>query len=129
MWTTTTQVQNGKDQPVFSLQSIDYNPNIQLLPGLGAEALGITIEVVGDLRPSRDGMGVVGTISFQSSGNLPLPMRILPEGVLKGASEAINQIVVNFAVASFQKGAVAKYQEFQQQQQRTTQVQVQAQQE
>jgi len=116
MWTTMTQVQDGKDQPVFSLQSIDYNPNIQLLPGLGipAEALALTIEVVGDLRPSQDGTGVVGTISFQTSGNLPPPMRILPEGVLKGASEAINQLIVNFAVASFEKGAIAKYQEFQQ---------------
>jgi hypothetical protein len=114
MW-TTTQLQDGKDQPVFSLQSIDYNPNIELFPGFGipAEALAVTIEVVGDLRPNRDGTGVIGTISFQSSGNLPPPMRLLPEGVLKGASEAINQLIVDVAVASFQKEAVAKYQEFQ----------------
>jgi hypothetical protein len=68
----TTQLRDGKDQPVLYLHSIDYNPNIQLLPGL--EALGITIEVVGDLRPSRDGTGVIGTISFQTSCNLPQPM-------------------------------------------------------
>jgi hypothetical protein len=124
MWTTktTTQLRDGKDQPVLYLHSIDYNPNIQLLPGL--EALGVTIEVVGDLRPSRDGTGVIGTISFQTSCNLPQPMRLVSEGVLKGACEDINQIVVNFAVASCQKGAVAKYQIFRQQQ-RTIQVQVQ----
>ena len=116
MWTAMTQLQNGKDQPVFSLQSIDFNPNIQLLPGLGvpSEALDLSIEVVGDLRPNRDGTGVTGTISFQTSGNLPVPMRILPDGVLKGASEAINQLILNLAVANFEKGAIAKYQEFQQ---------------
>jgi hypothetical protein len=118
MW-TTTQAEDGKTQPVFSIQSIDYNPNIQLLPGLGvpAEALGVTIEVVGDLRPSEDGTGVIGTISFQSSANLSLPMQLLPEAVLKGATQAVNKIILNFAVSNFQKGAVAKYQEFQQQQQ------------
>jgi hypothetical protein len=130
MWTTTTattttaQQQQQQQQPVvFSIQSIDYNPNIQLLPGLGvpADALGVTIEVVGELRPSRDGTGVTGVVSFQSSGILPLPMRILPEGVLKSAAEAFNQIIVDFAVASFQKGAIAKFQEFQQQQQQQKQ--------
>ena len=117
MWTTIEEAQHPSSSssssstaPAFSLQSIDYNPNIQLLPGLGvpAEALGITIEVVWDLRSSRDGTGVTGTISFQTSGTLPVPMRLLPEELLKSTSEAIYQIVVDFAVASFQKGAIAK---------------------
>jgi hypothetical protein len=49
-----------------------------------------------------------------SDGNLPLPMQLLPQGVLKGVSEAINQILVNFGVASSQKGgATLKHHEFQ----------------
>ena len=100
--------------PVFKLQSIDFDPNIQLLPGLNipAESLGIRIEVVGELRPSKDGKGVEGRIGFVSGGDLPPPMRLLPEPALKSASDLICKTVTDFAIMSFQNGARAKYQEF-----------------
>ena len=102
------------DHPVFSLQSVNFDPNIQVLPGLriSADSLGIIIEVVGELRPTKDGKGVVGDIAFQTSGELPPPMRLLPEPALKAASDTINKTIVNFAIQSFQKGATAKYREF-----------------
>lgn len=100
--------------PVFKLQSIDFDPNIELLPGLNipAESLGIQIEVVGELKPSSDGRGVEGKIGFVSGGDLPPPMRLLPESMLKSASDVICKTVSDFAISSFQKGARAKYQEF-----------------
>ena len=100
--------------PVFKLQSVDFDPNIELLPGLNipAESLGIQIEVVGELKPSKDGRGVEGRIGFVSGGDLPPPMRLLPEPALKSASDVICKTVSDFAIASFQKGARAKYQEF-----------------
>lgn len=111
MW---TQPDPNTGEQVFSIQSIDYDPNIQLLPGVGisASSLGLTIDVVGELRPSKDGMGVTGSISFATTGNLPPPMRILPESPLKIASDTINDTVVSFAVESFQKGAIRQYREF-----------------
>lgn len=108
-------IEKDKDGlPVFQLQSIDFNPNIQLLPGLNvpAEALGIQIEVVGELRPSKDGKGVEGRIGFVSGGDLPPPMRLLPEPALKSASDLICKTVTDFAIVSFQNGARAKYEEF-----------------
>ena len=54
---------------VFKLQSIDFDPNIQLfpgLPGITPESLGINIDVVGELRPSPDGRSVSGVIGFRS---------------------------------------------------------------
>lgn len=100
--------------PVFQLQSIDFDPNIQLLPGINvpAESLGIQIEVVGELRPSKDGKGVEGRIGFVSGGDLPPPMRLLPEPVLKSASDLICRTVSDFAIMSFQNGARKKYKEF-----------------
>jgi len=105
---------NGVKSPIFKLQSIDFDPNIELLPGLNvpASSLGIQIEVVGELRPSKDGQGVEGRIGFVSGGDLPPPMRLLPEPVLKSASDLICKTVSDFAIMSFQRGARAKYKEF-----------------
>jgi hypothetical protein len=113
-----TTIDPATQQPVFTLQSVDFDPNIQILPGMriSAASLGIIIEVAGELRPSADGKGVTGGIAFQTTGNLPPPMRILPEPVLKAASDAINQTVVNFAVQNFQKGATEMYRDFQKKQ-------------
>ena len=110
MWTSSFDM----SLPLFELQSLSYNPNLQLLPGVGVntDSLGIVIDVVGNLTPTEDGMGVVGKIAFESSGELPPPMRILPEPVLKGASDAICDTVTKFAIQSFQQGAIANYKEF-----------------
>jgi hypothetical protein len=111
MWT-----ENDSELPVFSLHSMSFDPNLQILPGIGvsAQSLGIVIEVAGELRPTQDGTGVTGRISFQTRGDLPPPMRLLPETVLKAASDSINETVSRFAVRSFQRGAAAKYGEFRQ---------------
>ena len=105
---------NDKSKPVFLLQSVGFDPNIQLLPGLSvsAEELGIVIEVSGELRPSQDGSGVSGRIAFQTSGMLPLPLRVLPNRALQAATDSINNIIVNFAIQSFEKGATSKFKEF-----------------
>lgn len=110
----TSYVNDDPSLPVFQLQSVGFNPNIQVLPGISmtAEQLGIDIVVSGELRPSKDGMGVTGRIAFETSGNLPPPLRILPEQALKSATDTIDQTIVDFAIKSFQKGALAKYQEF-----------------
>mmetsp|Transcript_128456 Transcript_128456/g.371723 ORF Transcript_128456/g.371723 Transcript_128456/m.371723 type:complete len:275 (+) Transcript_128456:88-912(+) len=114
---------DSSGQPVFSLQSVGFDPNIQLLPGVGvsASSLGIHIDVVGELRPSKDGTGVSGVISFATTGNLPPPMRVLPEPALKMASDTINETIVSFAVKSFQQGAIQKYKEYQASKQGQTQ--------
>lgn len=110
----TRYVQDDPKQPVFLLQSVGFDPNIQLLPGISvsAEDLGIVIEVSGELRPTQDGTGVSGRIAFQTSGRLPPPLRILPARALQAATDSINQVIVNFAIQSFEKGATAKYNEF-----------------
>lgn len=110
MWTEIDQ----SGVPVFKLQSIGFDPNIQVLPGVNipASALGIDIEVVGELRPSRDGKGVEGKIGFVSSGNLTPPLRLLPEPALKTASNVICKTISDFAIQSFQKGARLKYREY-----------------
>jgi len=112
----TRFAKNDPKQPVFLLQSVGFDPNIQLLPGLSmsAEDLGIEIEVSGELRPTKDGMGVSGRIAFQTSGILPPPMRILPASALQAATDSINQLIVNQAIQSFEKGATTKYNEFRQ---------------
>ena len=109
MWTDS---HNGL--PVFSLQSIAFDPNLQILPGISvnADSLGIVIEVAGDLRPTEDGKGVMGKISFQTAGELPPPMRLLPEPAFKAASDSICDTITKFAVESFQRGAIAKYKEY-----------------
>lgn len=113
MWTQPEASNN--DLPLFSLQSVGFDPNIQILPGIGisASSLGIKIEVEGELRPTADGKGVSGQISFATSGVLPPPMRLLPEPALKLASDTINETIVKFAIQSFEGGARKKYNEFQ----------------
>jgi hypothetical protein len=98
----------------FNLESVAFDPNIQILPGVGvsADSLGITIDVVGELYPSKDGRGVDGKIGFVTSGELPPPMRLLPESVLKSSLSTINRTISNFAVSSFQSGAKAKFKQF-----------------
>lgn len=114
-----TLLSKTNQQPVFCLQSIDFDPNIQILPGMRvtAESFGIVIEVAGQLRPSADGKGVQGAIAFQTTGQLSRPLRLVPESALKAAADTINDTVVKFATESFQKGARAQYQRFLQQQQ------------
>ena len=112
MWTQKDP--NRNDDPVFMLQSINFDPNIEVLPGVGvpASALGIEIDVAGQLRSTKDGTGVRGTVSFATKGILPPPMRLLPDNVLKSASDTINDSIVKLAVQSFQKGATLKYNQY-----------------
>jgi len=112
MWTQKDSGNNN--MPTFSLQSVGFDPNIQLLPGVGvpASSLGIQIDVDGELKPTLDGRGVEGKISFATQGILPPPMRMLPEPALKMASDTINETIVKFAIRSFEQGATKKYQEF-----------------
>ena len=107
-------VKNSKGDPVFTLQSQDFDPNIEVLPGMQitAESLGIVIEVAGQLQATADGKGVTGRIAFQTSGKLPGPLLLLPDSALKGASDTINQTVVDFAVRSFQSGAKKNFAKF-----------------
>lgn len=111
MW---TRKDGNNGIPTFSLQSVGFDPNIQLLPGVGvsASSLGIQIDVDGELKPTLDGKGVEGKISFATQGLLPPPMRLLPEPALKIASDTINETIVKFAIQSFEMGATKKYQEF-----------------
>jgi len=112
MWTDNSGEPNSS--PLFQLDSVSFDPNIQVLPGIGvsAESLGIEIKVVGELRPSKDGKGVTGRIGFRSSGILTPPMRLLPEPALKLATITINRTITEFAVRSFQRGAIAHYRDF-----------------
>ena len=105
-------VANQNNEPVFTLQSVSFDPNLQVLPGMriNADSLGIVIEVAGQMRPSP--VGVTGTIAFQTTGSLPPPMRLLPEPALKAASDSINRTIVNFVIRSFQNGARKNYKEF-----------------
>ena len=98
----------------FNLESVAFDPNIQLLPGIAvsADSLGISIDVVGELMPSADGRGVDGKIGFVTSGELPTPMRLLPEQVLKASLSTINRTIADFAINSFQDGARAKFRLF-----------------
>lgn len=98
----------------FKLESVAFDPNIQILPGVGvsADQLGILIDVVGELYPSRDGKGVDGKIGFVTKGELPPPMRLLPEQALKSSLSTINRTITNFAISNFQRGARDKFREF-----------------
>eukprot|EP00579_Thalassiosira_antarctica_P002359 CAMPEP_0201873276 /NCGR_PEP_ID=MMETSP0902-20130614/5831_1 /ASSEMBLY_ACC=CAM_ASM_000551 /TAXON_ID=420261 /ORGANISM="Thalassiosira antarctica, Strain CCMP982" /LENGTH=267 /DNA_ID=CAMNT_0048399835 /DNA_START=39 /DNA_END=842 /DNA_ORIENTATION=- len=98
----------------FNLESVAFEPNIQILPGIGvsAESLGINIDVVGELYASKDGRAVEGKIGFVTSGELPPPMRLLPEPVLKSSLSTINRTITNFAISSFQKGSRTNYSQF-----------------
>ena len=76
------------------------------------DQLGIVIDVVGELYPSKDGKGVDGKIGFVTKGELPPPMRLLPEQALKSSLSTINRTITQFAISSFQKGAQAQFREF-----------------
>ena len=115
MWTDTTSNNKSENSNiVFKLESVGFDPNIQILPGVGvnADSLGILIDVVGELYPSRDGRAVEGKIGFVTSGELPPPMRLLPEQALKGSLSTINKTITNFAVNSFNEGARNKFAQF-----------------
>jgi hypothetical protein len=125
MWTQPAGKNRAGQQlpPIFKLNSVAFETNLRLLPGLGiisSEALGIFIEVAGDLRPSADGKGVTGTISFQTKGVLPPPLRLFPQSALKLAADTINDTIIQFAVDSFSKGAIEKYDEFMRERTTTT---------
>jgi Protein of unknown function (DUF1997) len=113
-------IDNPASTPEFIVQSIGFEPNIQILPGMrvDAQSLGIVIEVAGGLRPGSDGTSVTGGIAFQTSGILPPPMRLIPDPILKAASDTINQTIVNFVIQNFRTGAQKNFQEFVMQQQR-----------
>jgi hypothetical protein len=113
MWTQAEA--SNENLPLFALQSVSFDPNIQLFPGVDvpASSLGIKIEVEGELRPSADGKGVAGKITFATQGSLPPPMGLLPERALKLASDTINETIVKFAIQSFESGARGKFKEFQ----------------
>jgi hypothetical protein len=106
--------ENNNGMPMFFLQSVGFDPNLQVLPGVGldAKSLGIVIEVVGQLAPTADGKGVEGKIAYQTSGKLPPALRVLPESALKGAADLISNTVIQFVSQSFQKGAIDNYQKF-----------------
>mmetsp|Transcript_14572 Transcript_14572/g.19031 ORF Transcript_14572/g.19031 Transcript_14572/m.19031 type:complete len:305 (-) Transcript_14572:158-1072(-) len=112
-------VQDSKGNPVFTLQSVGFDPNVKLgILKVSAEQLGIVIEVAGQLRATKDGKGVSGSIAFQTTGELPNgPLRLLPNSVLQAASDSINETIVKFAVQSFQTGAIANFKKYRQQQQ------------
>jgi hypothetical protein len=102
--------------PIFAVQSLNFDPNIRLLPGMriSAASLGIQIDVAGQMKVSSDGMGVSGKIAFATTGKLPPPLRLLPEPVLQAAARTINQTVENFAIRSFERSAKRQYINFQQ---------------
>lgn len=110
MWTDMDS--NGN--PTFKLESVGYDPNVQVLPGMGvdAKALGIHIDVVGELEMASDGRGLSGRIGFVSSGKLLPPMRLVPQNALKVATGIINKTVSDFAVRSFEKGAQEEFRAF-----------------
>jgi hypothetical protein len=115
MWTDVDNNNvSGGSKIVFKLESVGFDPNIQILPGVGvsADSLGILIDVVGELYPSRDGKAVEGKIGFVTSGELPPPMRLLPEQALKGSLSTINKTITNFAVKSFKDGTRRKFAQF-----------------
>jgi len=111
MW---TEKNSSDGKPIFKIESIGYDPNVQVMPGVGvdAKALGIQIDVVGELRLDSKGTGLSGEIGFVSSGNLLPPMRLVPEAAIKGAAGIINRTVANFAVQSFEKGAKEEFAKF-----------------
>eukprot|EP00518_Triparma_eleuthera_P016445 CAMPEP_0197568132 /NCGR_PEP_ID=MMETSP1320-20131121/36825_1 /TAXON_ID=91990 /ORGANISM="Bolidomonas sp., Strain RCC2347" /LENGTH=264 /DNA_ID=CAMNT_0043130393 /DNA_START=92 /DNA_END=883 /DNA_ORIENTATION=- len=93
---------NSAGDAVFYLSSVGFDPRVKILPGVGikAEDLGIEINVVGQMKAMGD-KGVVGAIGFETTGNLPLPLRVLPRQVLEKAGEAINKQIVKFAEGNF----------------------------
>jgi len=116
IWTSRMKSPNGKDPYVlFQIQSIECDPNIQLLPNLkiNAESLGIQVDVVGEMKAAPDGSGaLVGRIGFQTSGKLTPALMLIPEPILKNTANTINKTILNFALDSFQKGAKEEYNKY-----------------
>ena len=83
---------------------------------LDAASLRIEIETVGYLKQDNIENGgqrtVLGVISFQTSGDLPPSLRLVPEGALKAAAEAINGQIVQLAVRNFEAGAKKDFASF-----------------
>ena len=106
--------------PIFRLQSLQFDPNLRVLPGVRvtADSLNLVIDVAGEMRPTPCGTGVAGSIAFATTGKLPLPLRVLPARALQAASHRINTTVAQFALQSFQKSAQANYLAFQEERQR-----------
>merc|ERR1712127_560786 len=102
------------EKGTFNLESVGFDPNIQILPGVGvsADSLAILIDVVGELYPSKDGRAVEGKIGFVTSGELSPPMRLIPQAALKASLGTINKTITNFAVSSFQSGARTEFRQF-----------------
>lgn len=112
---------SNSNKPQFIVQSINFNPNLQLVPGMNfnAQSMGIVIEVVGLLQSSSSSSGssssnnnLVGTITFTTSGLLPLPLRIVPSNVLKATSNTINTTIMNVVVSNFQKSITQNYEQY-----------------
>lgn len=102
--------------PLFKIDSIAFDPNIKILPGVGvtAESLGIQIDVVGELGLAADGTGLSGSLGFAAGGKLPRPLQILPTSVIKNAVDTINQQIVRFAVKNFEAGVIKEYGKYRQ---------------
>jgi len=111
---TTSKNINNDTTPVFYLQSIGFDPNLQLLPGVGfnSESLNINIETCGSMQVSRNGSGLEGKIGFVTSGKLPVPLLLLPESVLKSAADLLSNTVKVFIIQTFEKSVIKEYQNF-----------------
>mmetsp|Transcript_5141 Transcript_5141/g.7547 ORF Transcript_5141/g.7547 Transcript_5141/m.7547 type:complete len:268 (+) Transcript_5141:46-849(+) len=97
----------------FHVQSVAFDPNVKVLGvGMDARQLDIDIKVCGELTPSRDGSGLTGRIGFQTAGNLPPPMRLLPPPIMQQASAVINGQIMKLAKQSFQKGVRLEFRKF-----------------
>jgi len=100
--------------PVFYLESIGFDPNIKILPGVGItpRSLNINIETVGSLQVTQDGEGLQGKIGFVTTGKLPGPFLLLPDQALKRASELISNTVKLFIVRTFEKSVINEFSNF-----------------
>mmetsp|Transcript_25011 Transcript_25011/g.51996 ORF Transcript_25011/g.51996 Transcript_25011/m.51996 type:complete len:295 (-) Transcript_25011:134-1018(-) len=115
-------VKDSKGSPVFTLQSIGYNPNpkeISFIPGMPASLtlddvvknLDIGVEVVGQIRGTSN--GARGRMVYVVTGKLPSALLLFPDPLLRGAGDTISKEVVEFAQKSFRTGTSAKFPEYQ----------------
>lgn len=114
MWTEEIDTVDGGKRTVFKLQSVGFDPNIQVLPFVGVpdDALKLEVEVAGELYVDKDGKGLSGRIGFISTGNLPPPMRMVPEPVLRAAITTINRTVSAFAILGFERGVTQNFSKY-----------------
>ena len=105
---------NAKKEAVFNLTSIGYAPNVSVMGGLNVpeSALGITIDVCGQMKVNAASDGVRGVVGFRTRGKLTGPLSMLPESVLRSAAEAVNKKVIDFALESFKTGSEREYAAF-----------------